>query len=170
MGKLLPVIIAVIGLVIGAGAGFMLKPSPPPTEEAAHEGDAHATDAHGAQKDDGHGKDTHDGGDGTEFVKLNNQFVIPVVHQGKVASLVVLSISLEVDAGGEGAVFQKEPKLRDALLQVLFDHANSGGFDGAFTETENMTHLRRAIFETAQHILGPMVHGVLLTDIVRQDT
>ena len=69
-----------------------------------------------------------------EYVKLNNQFVVPVVEDGRVAAMVVLSLSLEVEAGNTEAVYQREPKLRDAFLQVLFDHANVGGFCGSFTD------------------------------------
>ena len=64
-----------------------------------------------------------------EYVKLSNQFVVPVVKGKTVVSLVVLSLSLEVPEGQKDAVFRREPKLRDSFLQVLFDHANIGGFD-----------------------------------------
>ncbi|TCP39103.1 flagellar basal body-associated FliL family protein [Rhodovulum marinum] len=169
MGKLLPVIIAVVGLLLGAGAGFFLRPAPDPAAadhaaEGDHAGDdGHGTDAHAA--DDGHGED----GATSDFVKMNNQFVIPVVRTGRVASLVVLSLSLEVTTGGNELVYDREPKLRDSFLQVMFDHANAGGFDGAFTESGNMTMLRRALLEVAHQVLGDKVRDVLIIDIVRQD-
>ncbi|XZQ29382.1 flagellar basal body-associated FliL family protein [Rhodobacter capsulatus] len=87
-------------------------------------------------------------------MKLNNQFVIPVIKKGAVASLVVLSLSLEVTVGSTEKVYAAEPKLRDVLLQVLFDHANAGGFEGSFTDTANMTDLRRALTEASQSVLG----------------
>ncbi|MGC9418344.1 MAG: flagellar basal body-associated FliL family protein [Rhodovulum sp.] len=170
MGKLLPVIIAVVGLLLGAGAGYFLRPAPDPAPAAEHGGegdhaadDGHAKDTHAA--DDGHGED----GGGTDFVKLNNQFVIPVVRNGRVGALVVLSLSLEVTTGGNELVYDREPKLRDSFLQVMFDHANAGGFDGAFTESGTMTMLRRALLEVAEQILGDKVRDVLIIDIVRQD-
>ncbi|SIO49845.1 Flagellar basal body-associated protein FliL [Rhodovulum sp. ES.010] len=170
MGKLIPVIIAVVGLVLGGGAGYMLRPAPPEEapEDAAHAGEAdHGADAAHAKA----GKDDHGDADGqtSDFVKLNNQFVIPVVRDGRVGALVVLSLSLEVTSGGKEPVYEREPKLRDAFLQVMFDHANVGGFDGAFTESGTMTLLRRALLEAARQVMGPMVRDVLITDIVRQD-
>ncbi|MEQ8368142.1 MAG: flagellar basal body-associated FliL family protein [Roseicyclus sp.] len=106
----------------------------------------------------------------TEYVRLNNQFVVPIVRQGAVRSLVVMSLTLEVDAGQEDVVFVHEPRLRDAFLQVMFAHANSGGFDGSFTESLAMAPLREALSEASHRVLGDIVHGILIVDITRQDT
>ena len=89
---------------------------------------------------------------------------------GRVSSLVVVSLSLEVTPGQVERVYEMEPKLRDGLLQVLFDHANSGGFNGSFTDGANLVLLREALLETALRIFGKDVTDVLIVDIVRQDT
>jgi hypothetical protein len=176
---LLPVVLGLVGAAAGIGVGLYLKP--PPEEAAAEEhaaaapcGDPAAPDApadaaHAAEA--GHaGGDDHDAAPGTsEFVKLNNQFVVPVMEDGRIVSLVVLSLSLETPVGGREIVFQREPKLRDAFLQVLFDHANSGGFSGAFTGGDRIEMLRRALRSAAQMALGPTAIDVLVTDIARQD-
>ena len=78
-------------------------------------------------------------------------------------------MNLEVAVGGRELVYQREPKLRDAFLQVLFDHANAGGFDGVFTSGRNMALLRDALKETAQKTLGETLNDVLIVDFVRQD-
>ncbi len=105
-----------------------------------------------------------------EYVKLSNQFVIPVVEAGQVAALVVISLSLEVKPGTTEAVFASEPKLRDVFLQVLFDHANSGGFRGSFTDASNLVVLRQSLKEVAMQVLGEDVKDVLIVDIARQDS
>lgn len=164
MGKLLPIIFALIGVGAGIGAGVMLKPEPVavdvancvPVGEVEHTVAAHDTDENGDEVP-------------PEYVKMNNQFVIPVVEDGRMAALVVLSISIEVTAGGKEATFQREPKLRDAFNQILFDHANSGGFDGTFTSSNKMTVLRDALYEIAVKVAGPLVKDVLIAEIVRQD-
>ncbi len=170
MGKLIPLIMALAGAGAGVGAGLALRP-PAAEEEAllecpqqdevspAHEGEG----PEGDEKRDGTN-------DPVSYVKLNNQFVVPVVKSGKVAALVVMSISLEVTEGGNEAVFSVEPKLRDAFLQVLFNHANAGGFDGNFTAPNKMLVLRDALRETAVRIIGNKVRNVMITDIVREDT
>lgn len=174
MRKILPVVLALIGLAGGVGAGLVLKPPP---EAEADPGTVESSDEAAPVQKDAASHQTHGDGDETsshpadlEYVKLNNQFVIPVVDEGRVASLVVLSISLQVGTGTREAVFAREPKLRDAFLQVLFDHANAGGFDGVFTTSENLRSLRRALLEAAQRILGEAVSDALITDLVRQDS
>jgi hypothetical protein len=105
-----------------------------------------------------------------EYVRLNNQFVVPVVEDRRVVSMVVLSLSLEVEPGSTEAVYQREPKLRDVFLQVLFDHANVGGFSGSFTDGDNLVVLRTSLREAAALVLGTSVRDVLITDIARQDS
>jgi flagellar protein FliL len=152
MRKLLPVLLAILGLAAGAGAGLTLRPAADPAMEEA-------TAAEHPEEPDVP----------PEYVKLNNQFVVPVVEDGRVAAMVILSLSLEVTTGSTEAIFQREPKLRDVFLQVLFDHANAGGFKGSFTDGSNMVVLRRALLETAQATMGDIVKDVLIVDIVRQD-
>jgi len=84
--------------------------------------------------------------------------------------MVIVSLSLEVKQGTTEQVYAREPKLRDALLQVMFDHANSGGFRGSFTDGSNLVLLRKALLEAAQKTLGDIVTDVLIVDIVRQDS
>ncbi len=178
--KLLPLILALIGLGGGVGAGVMLRPDHQevvaitpcgPAPEGgdagqAAEGDKAAAEGHGeaAPADGG-----EEGAPVSEFVKLNNQFIVPVVADGHVDSLVILSLSLEVKTGDGPKVYMAEPKLRDRFLQVLFDHANSGGFDGNFTASGHMEVLRNGLLEAARQELGATVGSILIESIVRQD-
>ena len=157
--KLIPVLLALIGLGAGVGAGLFLRPAP---EEHAPAEDAAAVETHATEEADPEAV--------PEYVKLNNQFVVPVMDGGKVISMVILSLSLEVETGTSEQVYAREPKLRDAFLQVLFDHANAGGFQGSFTDGANLVLLRRALMETAAGVLGEVVKDVLISDIARQDS
>lgn len=173
--KLLPIVLALIGLGAGIGAGMALRPPPdepaPSTENA--DGPAPTPEETDVGEADNPAEDkpslSPEGAPLFDYVKLNNQFVVPVVQGGKVSALVVMSLSLEVPVGRSQQVFALEPKLRDAFLQVLFDHANSGGFAADFTETKSMVVLRDALRETAVKILGAMVTDVLITDLIRQN-
>ena len=163
--KIFPILLALIGLGGGVGAGLVLRPAEDhaaASDEAAAKDGEHATGEEGAEAEPEEGA--------PEYVKMNNQFVVPVVEDSRVAAMVVLSLSLEVAAGNTEAVYQREPKLRDAFLQVLFDHANVGGFSGSFTDGANLVVLRTSLKEAAALVLGPVVSDVLITDIARQDS
>lgn len=160
MQKILPILLILIGIGGGIGAGLLLRPDP--AAKAALPECAPVE----IVRDD---HDGHDTPDLPEYIKLNNQFVIPIVDHDRVASMVVLSISLEANPGKREEVFSREPKLRDIFLQVLFDHANVGGFRGTFTTAGNMGTLRGALLDAAQGVMGHDVTDVLITDIARQD-
>jgi hypothetical protein len=162
----------VLGLAGGIGAGVLLAPA---SDTAATCDPASDAECAAAAPD---GEDVTAPaatspvllpGEAVDYVKLNNQFVIPVIVADSVAALVVVSLTLEVTAGSNTAVFDREPRLRDAFLQVLFDFAYSGGFDGPFTQSANLATLRRALRETGQSVIGPTVLDVLIVDIVRQE-
>lgn len=163
---LLPVLLMLAGLAGGVVAGMMLSGG---SETAAEE---HGENAEGQDEDDdgedGHGEAT-DPDSPFEYVRLNNQFIVPLIRHGSVRSLVVLSLTLEVQTGENELVYDREPRLRDALLRVMFTHANVGGFDGSFTSVEAMAPLREGLREAARQVLGDIAHDVLITDIVRQD-
>lgn len=173
MRKLLPILLALLGLGGGVGAGLMLRPPPAAVVAINPCGETSGNVSEPEAADDPV-MTSHDEGDGEaptkEYVKLNNQFIVPVVGTGVVKALVIMSISLEVKAGSTEKVYLLEPKLRDSFLQVLFDHANAGGFDGAFTNSNNMEILRVALLETARKSLGSILSDVLIVDIVRQDS
>ena len=174
MRKLLPILLAVLGLGGGIGTGLMLRPAPaePVAINPCGANSGNSQDGEAATAEDPATPESA-GGEADpptkEYVKLNNQFIVPVVGKGVVEALVILSISLEVKAGSTEKVYLLEPKLRDSFLQVLFDHANAGGFDGAFTRSNNMDILRVALLETARRSLGSVISDVLIVDIVRQD-
>lgn len=155
MLKLLPVLFLLIGAGAGVGVGLAFAPAPGPAQEAT---DAAAP----AAGDDGPG--------GSEFVDLTDHFVVPVVSDTRVEALVVASLSVEVATGTSDMVYDREPRLRDAFLQTLMDHASVGGFDGRFTATARMDDLRAALRDAARGVIGRTVHDVLIIEIARQDS
>lgn len=148
--KLIPFILGLLGLGLGIGAGIFLRPAP---------------EDHGVVEEE-----PIDPAMAPEYVKLANQFIVPVMTRGKVAAMVIMSLSLEVKNGSTAEVYSAEPKLRDVLLQVMFDHANAGGFEGAYTDGANLLLLRKALLEAAKGVLKETVSDVLIIDIMRQDS
>lgn len=168
IAKLLPVILLLVGIGGGIGAGIALAPPPEEVEHAeGQEGDAHGEDhaEEEAEEEMAEGEEVIP----NDFIKINNQFVIPVVERDQLSALVVMSLTLEAKPGMTGKVHSFEPKLRDAFLQILFDHANMGGFRGAFTRSEVLDPLRTALREEGKRYLGKDLIDVLILEITRQD-
>lgn len=148
LARLLPVLACLLAVLLGGGAGLMLRPAPQADggQAAGHEEPAN-----------------------TRAIRLNNQIVVPVIEGEGVQALVVVSLGLRIDEGAAGLVHSREAHLLDAFLQVLLDHGNAGGFSGQFTGANRMELLRLSLLEAARDVLGQVVHGVLITGLVRQD-
>lgn len=177
MRIIIPVIFLLFGVGGGVGAGIFLSSGADPEPMASSEHD----EAHGSEYES-ESENTHEdtnyaedspvapgSGENLEYVRLNNQFVVPVVQDAAVRSLVVMSLTVEVDSGQAELVFNREPRLRDAFLRVMFSHANAGGFDGSFTSPTALNPLRSGLRDAAYDVLGEIAHDVLIVDIVRQD-
>ena len=149
---LLPLVLGLVGLAVGAGAGWMLRPVPAPGDDMAEASDFVPPPST------------------LETLRMPNHFVVPVLEGGRVQSMVVLSLALELTANHGVVMAQQEPRLRSILLQVMFDHANLGGFEGVFTRGETLHSLRRSLREAARAEIGPALHDVLITEIVRQES
>ncbi|WP_116086054.1 flagellar basal body-associated FliL family protein [Tropicimonas sp. IMCC34011] len=160
---LLPLILALVGGGGGIAAGLALKPDGEGEDLAETcaplDGDVKPAAA-----------PIPEPSNDTEFVKFNNQFIVPVMSRERVISMIVMSISLETEPALQEEVYAREPKLRDGFLRVLFDHANAGGFSGKFTDAVIMNGLRRDLLSVAHDVVGPKVVDVLITDIARQDS
>ncbi|HEY9038371.1 MAG TPA: flagellar basal body-associated FliL family protein [Roseovarius sp.] len=178
MKLLIPLILLLAGLGGGVGAGLVLRPAaetsapaPGGAEDNNAGGDALAKPSSGHSPADKSSNTDHDGGDAgdLEYIKLNNQFVVPIVTKESVDAIIVMGLSLEIAPGESEIVYLREPKLRDEFLRVLFDHANLGGFRGAFTDAGKLGSLRNGLLTVARDTLGGIVTAVLITDIARQD-
>jgi hypothetical protein len=186
--KLLPVVIALVGLGVGVGAGMALKPAPEPEETAASCPPPATSDAHAAPVD-GHAPAAEpcaapaadpftavaDHGPALEgevaYVPMEKPFVVPIFKEDKVTAMVVVSLAVETEAEAAPKIEGLKPRLRDSFLKVMFRHANSGGFDGSFTGGRKMEDLKSALRAAAREVLHEKPVGeVLITEIARQDS
>lgn len=154
--KLIGPIAVLLGALAGVGTAIFMAPAPETEEE-------HMETASTSSKPEPGNTIKSD------YLTLDNQFIVPLVEDDTVSSMIVLSLSLEVDPSARDIVYTHEPKLRDRFLRILFDHANMGGFQGSFTKPENLDLLRTALKEVAQNEIGAEIRDVLIVDIVRQD-
>ena len=153
--KILPLILLLVGVGAGIGVALFMRPAPMDTTTNMEKPVVE--------------KIEKDETELFEYVKMNNQFVVPIVKDQKVRSLVVMSLSVEVPIGQKDAIYAKEPKLRGSFLQVLFDHANMGGFEGEFTDSSNLGTLRTALREIGRRDMGDGISDVLIMEVARQD-
>lgn len=146
-----------------------------PASHGAAEGAEPAAGAHPA----GHGASSGDngssaGGHGAEEVpatawfEFPQQFLVPILHNGRLDSTMILTLSLEMPGTARETVHAHEIRLRDALLRQLLIHANTGGFDGNFTSEAQMRKLRAELVAAVRNVV-PEISDVLIGDIGRQE-
>lgn len=165
MKKLIPIVMLFIGAGAGVGAGIYLRPAPEEfveSEEVEEEKEAELQPLPNEEEVSGI--------QGMQYIKLSNQFVIPIVREERVVSMVVMTLSVEIPDGLGQEVYDLEPKIRDVFLRVLFDHATVGAFDGAFINNGNLDVIRRSLREIAHKVFGrDLINDVLIFEIARQD-
>lgn len=184
--KLIPVIIALIALGGGIAAGDMLHPGnndavPDDVQDPTGHGDA-APDAVGDDTADVSGHQTapasgHGAATTTTTTTTTNpaafsfpsQFFVPVVRNGDMGTVMILTLSLQTDAAQIAFLQQQEHLLRDALLRQLLIQANTGGFDGNFTSETSLGALRAALLKSTRAATSVPIEGVLIEAIARQE-
>lgn len=183
---LIPLILLIVGTGAGVGAGMFLAPKADPEaadhadtheshDDPAHKTheveithkDNHGTDDHGADShDDGHG-DGH--GNGIAYVKMPNQFIVPVMEDGHMSAMIIMTIAMEAMESDEAYIMSHAPKIRDGFIQEMFKHAGLGWFSGDYTRSEPMALLRKSLLAKAHSIVGDKVKAILILDIARQE-
>jgi flagellar basal body-associated protein FliL len=146
-------------------------------EKADSHGKSEKADAHG--KADSHGKDTKakSGGHGKEaagasqtiYYKFSREFVVPVIRNNHVNSLVILHLSLEADSSISQKLFEMEPKLRDNIMTTLITISNDGRTFENLTDVESYESMRSLILMNLKTVVPSGISNVLIMDMARQD-
>ncbi|MBB4659633.1 hypothetical protein [Parvularcula dongshanensis] len=153
MKKLLPALIVLIA-VLGGGAGAMMTMTKKPK---AH-GEEAKVDVHHAEAPKQAG-----------YFKFKRPFIVPVVSEEKITSLVMIDLSIEMDAGAAKDYLAREPKVRDGLMRALLGLSNEGYFTGDISNIETYDAVRDRLTEEAKLTLGDTVVSVLILDYARQE-
>lgn len=157
--KLLVILLPLLAMLGGAFAGDMLKGKPPEDDSAeVAEPDPHAASTETPPLAVGE----------VDWFTFPSQFFVPLVRQGDMSAIMILTLVLETDKGQLDALGQQEHRLRDALLRQLMIHANTGGFDGNFTVERNLQTLRDSLLTAARSATDLPVRAVLIQDLARQ--
>ncbi len=192
MIKIIAIVLQVVFVVGGVVLGMQLKSASGGSAQEAG-ADASGKDKDGHKKDDKSKKDKKDKkkkdkkskdkkdakgksgayGDADSsnsgFLKFGRQFIVPVVSNSGVNSLVILDINLELPSGAAETAYSREPKLRDALLSAMLVLSNEGAFNEGMLEQENVDHIRARLLTAAQSILDEDVKEVLIVSMAKQN-
>ncbi|MGB3627517.1 MAG: hypothetical protein WA989_16935, partial [Henriciella sp.] len=174
-----PALIAGIFIIAGGAGGFYLKSSGSADASTApassHEGDSSDHDkkssGHGEDKKakDGHGKDSSGENGDVTYHNFTREFVVPIIRNEQVVSLVILNLNLEVDNSISGKLFSMEPKLRDNIMTTLIGISNDGKTFNSMTEIENYEYIRATVLKNLQDKVATEIRNVLIMDMARQD-
>lgn len=177
---LIPLVLLIVGTGAGVGAGMFLAPKPEPEAaeahaadtgdapaatheiEITHKGDAPDDDSHGGGGEDGHV-------DTIAYVKMPNQFIVPVMEDGRMTAMIIITVAMEAMESDKAFIMSHSPKIRDGFIQEMFKHAGLGWFAGDYTRSEPMSLLRKSLLTKVQSIVGDKVKGILILDIARQE-
>lgn len=182
MKKILILLIPVLALVGGVAAGEMLRPGAKDADQAEAAADGHgdaAAENHAGAPDDpatappagdhAAADGDHAAGSGAEgWFTFPTQFFVPLMRNGDMGAVMILTLTLETTEADLEAMKQQEHRLRDALLRELLIHANTGGFDGNFTAEARLAPLRERLHKAAQASTPLPVKAILIEDLARQ--
>lgn len=103
------------------------------------------------------------------YLRFKRQFVIPVLGEEGVESLVLLNIAIALDEAVQEEVFAHEPKFRDAFVRELLQISDAGYFNDSLTTPTTYEVLRETLIRAARDISEKGVVDVLILDLSKQD-
>lgn len=191
MKMLIAPVVAIVGVAAGGGGAVLLKSSQTGAtagQAATHEdgkgyrdgGDqdkSRASGIEGAPKSSNadhssdHAGEAADYGyaDDSIFYKFSREFVVPVLKDGKVASLIILNIQIEADESSSQDLFQKDPKLRDNIMTTLIELSGDGRTFVKLTDVQTYESLRAIMLDNLRSVVPNGLRNVLIVDVAKQD-
>ena len=196
MRLILPVILAILGVVGGGAVGMMLKPDPAAMAEEEHgkgekghadkdhgdeHGDAHG-DGYGHSGQKGHAEAGHGGkkhftglrrplskATDSLYHPIEKKLIVPIQRGNGRKAFVVLDVTLEVAPEELHHVEEHEPKIIDAFLRVMIAFSATGAFNHHAETAMSIDDLSDALQNSAEAVLGHAVRGVLISNLITQD-
>ena len=163
LSKILPILITLIA-VGGAGfAALQIKGAPQRPDKEEHHDDDHG-EGGGVHKVDGHEEKDTNG-----YFDFQRNFIIPIIGENRVDALVLLTVSVELDAAKIDEVRTREPRIRDAFMKTLLTLSHEGVLSQDITDPDVYTIIQERLLKTAKDVVDEDVESILLVDFARQD-
>ena len=186
MKHIISAVVAVVCILAGGITGHFVKNGlSAAASTSTHEKPEKKAESHGGGEEHGEAKDSHkekasssDHGGGDKgaagssdvvYFKFTREFVVPIMHDRKVASLVILNINLEADSGISQKLFSMEPKIRDNIMTTLIELSNDGQTFDNITDVESYETIRAMVLMNLQKAIPTGIENVLIVDIAQQD-
>lgn len=192
MKHIIAAVVAVVCILIGGITGHFVKTGlSAAASTSGHEKPEKAkshgeSGGHGDEKKDshkakdgakskkgssGHGGASHGeaGSSDVSYFKFTREFVVPIMHDRKVESLVILNINLEVDSEISQQMFSMEPKVRDNVMSTLIELSNDGSTFENITNVESYETIRAMVLQNLQRVISSEIRNVLIVDLAQQD-
>lgn len=170
MKMIVPFVLVLLASAAGGfGASLLKGDSAPVTSEAALETES-ADPARGkAKKGDKTGSDAYGLETKSTYFKFSREFIIPIMRDAELTSLIILNISLEADANAGGSLFTQEPKIRDRIMTTLISISNDGVTLQSLTKVENYETVRELVLKDLQYTFPTeKISNVLILDVGKQ--
>lgn len=175
--------VLIVAVIAGAVGASFLKSNSDAKATGGHDASASKSSDHGDKskksKKDSHDKksksgDKKDGSGGSDgstidYLKFKRQFVIPVMKDNKIQSLVIMNFNIELNDDAPSNSFTFEPKLRDAYMRDLLNLSNEGVFDDDLTSPETFEYIRETLLGSSRKIMPKGVQNILILDIAKRD-
>ena len=175
MKNIIFAIIVIFCVIVGGAGGHFLKNSAgAETDEGQsdpHKKPDKGGDGAPAPKKDAHGKKSNGSASysDVDYFKFSREFVVPIIRDGKVASLIILNINLEVDDSLTDELFSLEPKIRDNIMTTLIQLSNDGSTLVAISDVQNYESIRATLLMNLGKVVPSGIRNVLIVDIGKQD-
>ncbi|WP_158535271.1 flagellar basal body-associated FliL family protein [Hyphomonas pacifica] len=169
MKQIVPAIVALLCILAGGGTAYFLKSNAPAPQSAGHGDMAKGHDAEKKAGKDGKSKHGEAAAGEVTFYKFSREFVVPMIEDDRVKSLVILNLNLEIDTSISQELFSKEPVLRDNIMTTLVKLSSGGKTMDSITDVDNYETLRSMILRNLQNEIPEGIHNVLILDMARQD-
>lgn len=180
MKHLITAFVAIACIVAGGVGGHFLRssgatPEAAVAEQSDEDGGAEAAETAPAPADtvsnSSPGKAAAAGKNASalSFHRFSREFIVPLIDNGRVSSLVILNINLEVDAAVSQTLFSMEPALRDNIMTTLITLSNDGRTFESISSIENYESMRAMILMNLKKTVPNGINNVLILDMARQD-
>ena len=158
MKKILPILIVLIAVAGSGFAAMKIRGGGGKPEKVAIAEDGTVHKVHDEEKK----------GDSAYF-KFQRDFIVPVMRGKRVDSIVLLSLTLEMEEDSVEGARLLEPKLRDSFMKALLSLSHDGYFAGDITSPEVYETMQDRLKDAGKAVLDNNIYSVLVVDFARQD-